>query len=240
MDAPTIVVAHGAWSAGWAWARMRPLMAASGIALVTPTCTGVGERTHLAHADVDLSAHIDDMVQVLEFEDLRDVVLVGHSYGGMVATGLAARCPERIAALVYLDAFVPRAGQALVDLLGPGAADAMRSQADAVGDGWRVPPNPLPPDTSVADVEWITPRRGPQPLRTFTEALPTEPAAGLPRAYVYCTRAAPGDVFGPFAARAKDDDSWEYREIDASHSPHVTAPEALAEILRELTATLLG
>src|SRR5262249_7881771 len=87
----TFLVAHGAWSAGWAWKKMRPLMAARGHALFAPTCTGLGERAHLAHRDINLETHIADVLAVLEIEDLRDVILIGHSYGGMVATGVADR-----------------------------------------------------------------------------------------------------------------------------------------------------
>src|SRR5689334_10209024 len=104
----TFLIAHGAWSAGWAWKKMRPLMAQAGHELWTPTYTGLGERRHLSAADLDLQTHIDDILGVLETEDLRNVILVGHSYGGMVATGVAAIAPERIRKLVYLDAFVPR------------------------------------------------------------------------------------------------------------------------------------
>jgi len=121
----TFLVAHGAWSAGWAWKKMRPLLRARGHELYTPTHTGLGERSHLAHAGIDLDAHIADILAVLQFEDLRDVVLVGHSYGGMVATGAADRAADRIARLVYLDAFVPRDGQSLFDLVGE-AATAIR------------------------------------------------------------------------------------------------------------------
>src|SRR5580658_7891344 len=111
----TIVLAHGAWSAAWAWKKVRPLMAAAGHELFVPTYTGLGERAHLASPDNDLDTHIQDVLGVLQFEDLRDVVLIGHSYGGMVATGVADRAPEQIAQLIYLDAFVPRDGQALAD-----------------------------------------------------------------------------------------------------------------------------
>lgn len=100
----TFVVAHGAWSAGWVWKKMRPLMAARGHTLFTPTYTGVGERAHLAHRGINLDTHIADMLAVLEFEDLRDVILIGHSYGGMVASGVADRARGRIRHLVYLDA----------------------------------------------------------------------------------------------------------------------------------------
>ena len=112
----TFVVAHGAWSAAWAWKKMRPLLRAAGHALWTPTYTGLGERAHLASAVIDLDTHIRDVVGVLDMEDLSDVVLIGHSYGGMVATGIADRARARIAQLVYLDAFVPRNGQSLLDL----------------------------------------------------------------------------------------------------------------------------
>ena len=101
------VVAHGAWSAAWAWKKMRPLLRAAGHELWTPTYTGLGERAHLASPAIDLDTHIADVIGMLEMEDLRDVVLIAHSYGGMVATGVADRVRERIAQLVYLDAFVP-------------------------------------------------------------------------------------------------------------------------------------
>src|SRR3954462_14723916 len=112
----TFLVCHGAWSAGWAWKRMHPLMAAAGHRLVTPTQTGIGERAHLANPSIDLEMHIQDILNVIQYEDLRDIVLIGHSYGGMVATGVADRARDRVAQLIYVDAFVPRDGQSLFDL----------------------------------------------------------------------------------------------------------------------------
>lgn len=103
-----IVLAHGAWSAAWAWKKVRPLMAAAGHKFFVPSYTGLGERAHLANPDNDLDTHIQDVLGVLKFEDLRDVVLIGHSYGGMVATGVAGRAPEQVAQIIYLDAFVPK------------------------------------------------------------------------------------------------------------------------------------
>ena len=153
------VVAHGAWSAAWAWKKMRPLLRAAGHEIWTPTYTGLGERGHLASPAVDLDTHIRDVVGVLEMEDLRDIILIGHSYGGMVATGVADRARERIAQLVYLDAFVPQDGQSLFDLQPAAARDQMRELARTSGEGWRLPPNPMPPDTPEADVAWATPRR---------------------------------------------------------------------------------
>ncbi|MGA8051914.1 MAG: alpha/beta hydrolase [Burkholderiales bacterium] len=229
------LVAHGAWSAGWAWKKMHPLMRSRGHRLVTPTYTGLGERAHLAHPGIDLDAHIDDMLAVLHYEDLTDVVLVGHSYGGMVATGVADRAPAKIARLVYLDAFVPRQGEALFDLVSAEARAGMRKAADEAGDGWRIPPNPLPPDTDQIDVSWIMPRRVMQPRKTFEQPIRLAGAGGqLPRSYIYCTRPSPGDVFRQFAERARSERTWRSLEIDASHSPHVTAPAVLADLLAGL------
>jgi pimeloyl-ACP methyl ester carboxylesterase len=233
----TFVIAHGAWSAGWAWKKMRPLLRAQGHELFTPSYTGVGERVHLARPDINLSTHVADVLGVLECEDLSGIVLVGHSYGGMVATCVADRAASRIARLVYLDAFVPRDGQAIVDLVGPATAAAMREGAKAKGYGWRVPANPLPPDTSAEDVAWAMPRRVMQPIGTFEEpARLTGAVETLPRSYLYCTRAGPGDVFGQFAARARTEPGWDYRELDASHNPHITMPETLAGVLDGIAA----
>ena len=87
----TFLVCHGAWSAGWAWKKLHPLMSAAGHRLVTPTYTGLGEREHLANPSIDLETHIHDILNVIKYEDLRDIVLIGHSYGGMVATGTSRR-----------------------------------------------------------------------------------------------------------------------------------------------------
>ncbi len=217
---------------------MHPLLRKRGHRLVTPTYTGLGERAHLARPDIDLDTHIDDILGVLHSEDLGDVVLVGHSYGGMVATGVADRAAARVAQLVYLDAFVPRNGEALFDLVSAEARDGMRKAAGESGEGWRIPPNPLPPDTDLIDVSWIMPRRVMQPLGTFEQPIRLTGAGDLlPRAYIYCTRPAPGDVFRQFAERARSEPRWRSLEIDASHSPHVTAPEVLADLLSSLATS---
>jgi pimeloyl-ACP methyl ester carboxylesterase len=231
----TFLVAHGAWSAGWAWKKMHPLMSASGHRLITPTYTGLGEREHLANPSNDLETHIQDILGVIEYEDLRNFVLIGHSYGGMVATGVADRAHDRIAQLVYLDAFVPRDGQALIDLI-PDGRNLMRERARTV-DGWRVPPNPTPPDTSEVDAQWIAERRLPQSIKCFE--MPVRLRNGetkLPRTYVYCQRVTGTDNFRQFAERARSEAGWRYYELDASHSPHVTAPQALLSLLQKVVA----
>lgn len=233
----TYVVVHGAWGGAWSWNRMIvPRLRAAGHTVYAPTLTGLGERTHLAAPTVDLSTHVSDVENVLFYEDLRDVVLVGHSYGGMVITGAADRQRERIRHLAYLDAFVPTDGQSLFDLIGPEGTAQMRALAVAEGDGWRVPPRPLPPDTPAELLSWIMERRGQQPISTFAQALrfvngPIE----LPRTYVYCSEKAPGhDAFAAIAARVKADAGWRYHEIATDHNLQYSAVAETVMLLLEL------
>jgi pimeloyl-ACP methyl ester carboxylesterase len=228
----TFLICHGAWSAGWAWKKVRPLLRAAGHEVFTPTYTGLGERAHLVSRSINLDTHIADVLGVIECEGLSEIVLVGHSYGGMVATGIADRVPERVSKLVYLDAFVPENGQSLSDLL-PAPVRAGRQEAAPIqGDGWLIAPNPSPPDTSPEDLAWITPRRRWQPTGCFSQPIALRNTAPPPpRAYIYCTRIAPEDSFGQFARRFRSAPGWQFFEIDASHSPNVTAPEALVRIL---------
>lgn len=231
----SIVLAHGAWSAAWAWKKMRPLFRAAGHDFFSPTYTGLGERAHLARPEVDLSTHIQDVLAVLEFENLTDVTLLGHSYGGMVATGVADQARGRIARVVYIDAFAPNDGQSLFDLVGPKAEGNMRAGAAKDGDGWRLPINPMPPDTAPEDVAWASPRRRPQPIRTFEQRLKLESKEPPPpRHYIYATRNGPGDVFRQFSTRAKSEAGWKSYELDCSHNPHITCPDALMALLTRI------
>ena len=227
-----IVLAHGAWSAAWAWKKVRPLMAAAGHQFFAPTYTGLGERAHLARPENDLETHIQDVVGVIRFEELRNVVLLAHSYGGMVATGVADRAAERVARIVYLDAFVPEDGQSLFDLV---PNEHRQRQLDSVkaGDGWRVAPNPVPPDTSEQDVVWVTKFRMPQSVRCFSQPVRLRAKPALPRTYIQCMRYADRGPFGQFAARARAE-GWPLHELDASHSPNVTAPDALMALLQRI------
>ncbi len=222
----TFVVAHGAWSAGWGWKKMHPLMAARGHRLITPTYTGLGERTHLASPEIGLDTHIADILGVLEFENLSNVTLIGHSYGGMVATGVADRARARIAKLIYIDAFVPNDGDSVIDLL-PAAARAQRKPSP---DGF-IPPMDMPPDTAPDDRAWCTPLRRPQPAKTFEHKLKLQNGAlTLLRHYIYCARNAPDDRFRQFLERARRE-GWGATELNSSHNPHITCPEALADLL---------
>ena len=229
----TIVLAHGAWSAGWAWKKVRPLMAAAGHQFFTPTYTGLGERAHLANPANDLDMHIADVLGVLQFEDLREVVLIGHSYGGMVATGVADRARDRVAELIYLDAFVPANNQALIDLVPAAERDRLLGSV-TTGDGWRVTPNPIPPDTAPEDLEWIGKFRVPQSVKCFAQPLRLEAALTVPRVFIHCTRYADKKPFAQFAKRAQTEAGWRCCDLDASHSPNVTAPAALMALLQRI------
>jgi pimeloyl-ACP methyl ester carboxylesterase len=210
---------------------MRPLMRTAGHEFWTPTYTGVGERAHLANPSIDLDTHIQDVVNVLEFEDLRDIVLIGHSYGGMVATGVADRTRDRIRQVIYLDAFVPEDGKCLLDYVG----EHGRKMRQAADDGWRVPPSPMPPDTEQADVDWALPRRMPQPIKTIATPIRLSGKELPPRSYIYCKRNSPGDPFRQFGERAQRE-GWPYFELDASHNPHITMPETLAALFGKIAA----
>jgi pimeloyl-ACP methyl ester carboxylesterase len=212
---------------------MRPLMAAAGHTFFTPTQTGLGERAHLSNPSIDLETHIADVLAVLDVEDLRDVVLLGHSYGGMIATAVADRAPDRIAKMIYVDAFVPRDGQSLAALVGPDVFEEMRASA-AAGDGWRIPSPPIAPDTSPEDRAWIEVRRTPQPLKCFEQVVKLrngEPR--MPRTYIRAMNNKQ-QIFGQFADRARTESGWTSLEIASTHSPNVTAPAELMGLLEAL------
>ena len=140
----SVVIVHGAWGGGWEWSPVARLLRERGHDVFTPTLTGMGERAHLSKQDyVGLTTHVDDVVAVLEFENLRDVVLCGASYGGMPVTGAADRAADRVGSVVYVDALVPLAGQSALDLLPEAFGDMVRSGVDEHGANWRVP---MPPD----------------------------------------------------------------------------------------------
>lgn len=213
---------------------MRAPLIALGHEIITPTYTGLGERTHLNGPMVDLDLHIRDILGVLHYEDLREIVLLGHSYGGMVATGVADQASERIAELIYLDAFVPEDNQSVLDLRHE--PDAVRDQASRLGDGWFIPPSPIDPEATPQDREWLEARRGRQSLKTFEQRIHlTGGGASLPRSYIYCSRGkSEDDHFRRTGERVRSLPGWRYYELDSGHTPNVTKPEALAALLGEI------
>jgi pimeloyl-ACP methyl ester carboxylesterase len=135
------VLVHGAWYGAWSWSRVQDLLADEGHRVFTPTLTGLADRSHLLSPDVGLETHIADVANLFTWHDLSDVVLVGHSYGGVVVRHVADRMPKRIRSLIYLDAFVPEDGKALVHYL-PDSGQGLRELAASQGEGWKVPPMP--------------------------------------------------------------------------------------------------
>lgn len=229
----TFVLVHGAWHGAWCWKRVRPLLTARGHDVFTPTLTGTGERSHLASPDVGLETHITDVLNVLEWEELSDVVLCGHSYGGMVISGVADRAPERIRSLVYVDAFVPRDGEATVDLMSPQAARLAREGARVAGEGWRVPPFPaarfkIDPENQA----WIDRLCTPQPLRTLQEKVRLGGAIDRisRRTFILATQYQPS-AFHEVAERLRQDPAWRVTAIDCGHDIMVDKPRELADVL---------
>ena len=230
----TYVLVHGAWHGGWCWKKVVPLLRTAGHEVYTPTLTGLGERAHLLSPTITLDTHILDVVNVLEYEELLDVVLVGHSYAGAVITGVADRAASRLAHLVYLDAFIPADGERLLDLMLPERRATFLEQVRTSGEGWQVPPQPLEVFgvTDETDLRWAGAKVGPHPLKTFEQPVRADNpvAASLPRTYIWCS-GFPG--FARFAERTRTDPGWRYRELATGHDAMITAPRELAGLLLE-------
>jgi pimeloyl-ACP methyl ester carboxylesterase len=233
----TFVLVHGAFHGGWCWRKVTPLLRAAGHEAHAPTLTGLGERVHLATPEVGLDTHVQDVCNLLEYEDLSGVVLVGHSYGGMVVAGVAEQAPERLAHLVFVDAQIADDGQASVDLQPPERRQALVERVRTGGQGWRLP---LDIESTLdgygivdpAERRWMAERLVPHPWKTATDPLrlPTGRGRSLPRTFILCTRRSSPSVG---AERARSEPGWRLREIDTGHDAMVTAPRELSELLLE-------
>ena len=207
------------------WGRLAQLLRSQDHEVFTPSLTGIGERAHLASSSIDLSTHVNDVLGTVEYERLSDFVLVGHSYGGMVVTAVADRVPEKIRSLVYLDAFVPKDGESLVDLARP----EMREKILAL-QGWQVPPPGPQGITNPQELEWLQSRRNPQPVGTMKEKVLLKGNYRGARTYIFCSGYSPS-TFAPFAAALKGDKAWRYHELPTHHYPQISMPRELAAIL---------
>jgi len=228
----TFVLVHGAWHGGWKWKFVAPILRRAGHDVYTPTLTGLGERAHLARPGIDLDLHVQDMVALLEMEDLREVVLLGHSYGGMVVTGAADRCAPRIRRLVYLDAFVPENGKCALDYVLPERARAFREEGEA-RDSVAPPPLSLWGLTKSEHLALAAPRETRHPFRTFTQPIRLANEAALarvPKTFIYCSSPATG-TFDPFAVKYRSAPGWRFYEIKTGHDAMILVPDELAAIL---------
>jgi pimeloyl-ACP methyl ester carboxylesterase len=233
--AKTFVLVHGAWHGGWCWRRVSDLLERQGHKVFTPTLTGLGERSHLMRADIRLATHITDVVNVLKWESLSDVVLCGHSYAGMVISGVAEPMGPAIAALVFLDAFVPQDGDAMVDLTSAATRDALRQTAEKGEIG--IPPRPAAAfAVNEKDRAWVDAMCTPQPIATFTDKIALTGARERVRKKAYIrARDYPNPGFDQAYARLKADPAWRTYELPCGHDVMVDLPERLTEILLEVS-----
>jgi pimeloyl-ACP methyl ester carboxylesterase len=232
----TFVLVHGAWHGSWCWKRVRSALQAQGHDVFTPTLTGVGERSHLTSPQINLDTHIADVVNLIRWEELDDIVLCGHSYGGCVITGAADRVPERIRALVYLDAFILENGQSLHDVLPGDVAEAQVRGARETGDGWRVPP--ITAEffrVNIEDRAWVDRQCTPQPLATFQQRLRVDGTFPAAKCTHILAKGYEHSPFPPFheIAIAK---GWKTLTIDCGHDVMLDEPVELAAMLRNAAA----
>lgn len=230
----TFVLVHGAWHGSWCWKRVRKNLQSAGHDVFTPTLTGVGERCHLASPNVNLSTHVADIVNLIQWEELSKIILCGHSYGGFVISGVADRVPDRIRALVYLDAFVPEDGDCLFDLVSSEMAAEMRRQAATSGDGWKV--DPIPGEVfqvNIADRAWMNVQCTPHPIASFEERIPLTGAVQRIQntTHILATGFREGSPFPAAQVRAKRR-GWKVSAMSCGHDVMLDLPE-------ELTASLL-
>ncbi|MBL9037861.1 MAG: alpha/beta fold hydrolase [Archangium sp.] len=226
----TFVLVPGAWHGAWAWRAVEANLRARGHAVFAVTLTGVAERAHLASNSVTLSTHVTDVARTLEVEGLHDVTLVGHSYGGMVVLPVAARLAKRVRCVVALDAFLPRSGESMFQLMKPSYVESWRAKAAASG-GITVPPmlDARAMGVPATDAGRVDELLTPHPLQTFETSVAFDDTAllHLERRYLRCGR-YPG--FAPWAKRAEAD-GWRVDTIDAGHDAMLAAPDALATLL---------
>lgn len=230
-----IVLVHGAWHGGWCWRDVAAGLRAQGHRVFTPTQTGLGERKHLMSREITLDTFITDVVNVLEAEELQDVILVGHSFGGSGISGAADRVPERIRHLVYLDSLMLEGGQSPFSMLPPQVVEARRRQVNEQGQGVFIPappPSAFGIPESHAGAAWVQRRLTPHPVGTYESPLPLRNGVGNGRPCTYIACTAP--IYGPLEASrqwVRRQQGWNWQEIATGHDAMVTAPEELTRML---------
>lgn len=234
----TFILVHGGGHGGWCYNRLSPLLRAEGHLVFSPSLTGCGDRKHLVTPDVDLDTHIADIVNLMEYDELSDVILAGHSYGGMVITGVAGRAAGRLRELVYLDAAHPRDGESLRQIA-PYQIEPTYEGVRTVGGAELVMwPQPGMAAffgiTDPADAAWVDARLTPHPWKTYAQPLHIadgQAARAVPRTNVNCT---PSLANSDAEARARQLDGHRNHEIDTGHDLMITEPRRVADILQEV------
>lgn len=228
----TYVLVHGAWHGSWCWKRVRKALQAQGHEVFTPTLTGLGERSHLLSPRVNLETHIDDVVNLIRWEELSNVVLCGHSYGGAVISGVADRVPDRIGALIYLDAFLLDGGRSVHDEVPPKDRNAQLEGARLHGEGWKVPPIPAAGfNVNAKDAAWVDRQCTMQPLAAFQQALRLSGKMDAVKDVTYVVATGyEGSPFMPSCERAKAK-GWKTLSVACGHDVMLDMPEELTTIL---------
>lgn len=221
------VLVQGAWIGGWYWRPIAQALRKAGHEAYAPTLTGLGERIHLMNPNINLDTHIADVVNLIKWEDLSDIVLVGHSYGGMVVTGVADALPDKIRSLVYLDAFVPKNGEALINFLPPGHPPPKPASDHTLA--------PLPASFFGASPEVaaiVDTHTTPMPTACFLQPLKLN--GGVDRVkkktYIYCNVPAP-TTFTQFYDKLKDDPAWTMHTLPCTHIVQIDMPKELTQLL---------
>ena len=229
----TFVLVHGAFHGSWCWKRVRRALQAQGHDVFTPTLTGVGERSHLLSPRVNLETHILDVENLMRWEELSDVVLCGHSYGGCVISGVADRVPDRIRALVYLDAFVLEAGENLAQHVPELQYKQLLETVSAAGEGWKVPPTPAKVfNVNLRDREWVNRQCTMQPLSTFQQRIALSGGINKVKNVIFILAAGfvEGSPFPPFYEKAKAK-GWKTITVPCGHDVMLDLPEQLTKVL---------
>lgn len=233
----TFVLAHGSWHGGWCWAPVAERLRAAGHRVFTPSYTGMGDRAHLINKSITIDTFIEDLVQVIQTEELNDVILVGHSFGGIPISGVADRIPERLAHLVYFDAIVLENGQTAFSNYPKADADARIAAASKATGGLAVPvPDPIPAvwgfEAGSPNYEWVKRRLTPHPLASYTTPLTLHHAVGngRPRTYIHCTEPS-HPVLEDSRKLVRSQSGWKWVDIKAPHEAHITHPQVLTDVL---------
>lgn len=228
----TFVLVHGAWHGGWCWRRVADILQSRGHLVFTPTLTGLGERSHLINQDIDLATHITDVVNIFQWEELKGVVLCGHSYGGFIISGVVEKVLPQVFSLVYLDAFVPQDGQAFFDL--SLRRDAI-TEATKGGDMSVKPPPAEFFNVNIKDRGWVDGKTTPQPIGTFLEKIKLTGAyEQVPKKTYIRAMHYSQPAFDKVFQKRKANPSWRTFELPSGHDVMIDMPEQLAEILLEV------